>query len=183
MMSEESVEWLAGERKYCPSGASCTTNPTWPDAGRLSYGSDVTGSASALLSRGRACSRKMQGRRLANCTIFQGGASSHWCHKRTLRNDRAILWRRAPLFVSNCLNVYVLKHVSSRGEHSPQSQRVFVHPVNITIPILGIIRRTVFCLKLKISSIGLSVPRRKHITSALRAQQVKYICRFVRKVY
>jgi hypothetical protein len=35
-------------------------------------------------------------------------------------------------------------------------------------------------LYLSLSSIGLSVPRRKHIRSPLRAQQVNAICRFVR---
>jgi hypothetical protein len=43
--------------------------------------------------------------------------------------------------------------------------------------ILAIIHRPVFYLKL--NSICLSVPHRKHITSPLRAQQVNAIYRFV----
>jgi hypothetical protein len=37
--------------------------------------------------------------------------------------------------------------------------------------------------KTKLNSTGLSVPHRKHITSALRAQQVNAIYRFVKMVY
>jgi hypothetical protein len=50
--------------------------------------------------------------------------------------------------------------------------------INITITILDII----FYLKLN-STLGLSVPHSKHITSPLRAQQVNAICRFVTMVY
>jgi hypothetical protein len=50
--------------------------------------------------------------------------------------------------------------------------------INITITVLDIIHRLVFHLKL--NSIGLSAPHRKHITSPLRAQQVNAIYRFVR---
>jgi hypothetical protein len=45
--------------------------------------------------------------------------------------------------------------------------------INITITILDIIDRSVFYLKL--NSIGLSVPHRKHITSPLRSQQVNVL--------
>jgi hypothetical protein len=47
--------------------------------------------------------------------------------------------------------------------------------------MLDIIHRSVFYLKL--SSIVLSLPHRKHITSPLRAQQVNAIYRFVTMVY
>jgi hypothetical protein len=53
--------------------------------------------------------------------------------------------------------------------------------INITITILDIIHRPVFYLKL--NSIGLSIPHRKHITSLLLAQQVNAIYRFVTMVY
>jgi hypothetical protein len=46
---------------------------------------------------------------------------------------------------------------------------------------MDIIHRPVFYLKL--NSMGLSVPHRKHITSPLRAQQVNAIYRFVTMVY
>jgi hypothetical protein len=46
---------------------------------------------------------------------------------------------------------------------------------------LDIIHRPVFYLKL--NTIGLSVPHRKHLTSPLRAQQVNSIYRFVTMVY
>jgi hypothetical protein len=36
---------------------------------------------------------------------------------------------------------------------------------------------------LKLNSIGLSIPYRKHITSPLRAQEVNAIFRFVRMIY
>jgi hypothetical protein len=57
------------------------------------------------------------------------------------------------------------------------------HTYNIktTITILDIIHRPVFYLKL--NSIGLSVPDRKHITSLLRSQQVNAIYRFVTMLY
>jgi hypothetical protein len=51
----------------------------------------------------------------------------------------------------------------------------------LTITIPDIIHRPV--LYLKLNSIGLSVPHRKHITSPLRAQQVNGIHRFVTMVY
>jgi hypothetical protein len=53
--------------------------------------------------------------------------------------------------------------------------------INRTITILDIIHRPVFYLKLK--SMGLSVPHRKHITSPLRAQQVNVMYRFVTMAY
>jgi hypothetical protein len=56
-----------------------------------------------------------------------------------------------------------------------------VYIINITITILDIIHHVVFHLKL--NSIGLTVPHRKHITSPLRAQQVNAIYRFVAVVY
>jgi hypothetical protein len=46
---------------------------------------------------------------------------------------------------------------------------------------IGMRQCRVFCLKL--DSIGVSVPHRKHITSPLRAQQVNAIYRFVTMVY
>jgi hypothetical protein len=49
--------------------------------------------------------------------------------------------------------------------------------INITVTILDIIHCSVFYLKL--NSISLSVPHRKHITSPLRAQQVNAIYSFV----
>jgi hypothetical protein len=52
---------------------------------------------------------------------------------------------------------------------------------NVTITILDIIHHPVSYLKL--NSIGLSVPHRKHITSPLRAQQVNAIYMFVTMVY
>jgi hypothetical protein len=54
--------------------------------------------------------------------------------------------------------------------------------INITITILDIIHRPVFYLQLnsiQLNSIGLSVPRSKHITSPLPAQQVIAVYRFV----
>jgi hypothetical protein len=52
--------------------------------------------------------------------------------------------------------------------------------INITITILDIIHRPVFCLKLNlINYIGLSI---RH-TSPLRAQQVNAIYKFVMMVY
>jgi hypothetical protein len=53
--------------------------------------------------------------------------------------------------------------------------------INITIAILDIIHRLFFYLKL--SSIDLSVPHRKHITSPQPAQQVNAIYRFVVMIY
>jgi hypothetical protein len=53
--------------------------------------------------------------------------------------------------------------------------------INITITVLDIIHRPVFYLKL--NSICLFVPHRKHITSPLRAQQVNAMYRFVTMVY
>jgi hypothetical protein len=51
----------------------------------------------------------------------------------------------------------------------------------LTVTILDIIYRPVFYLKL--SSIGFSIPHRKHITSPLLAQQVNAIYRFVTMAY
>jgi hypothetical protein len=56
----------------------------------------------------------------------------------------------------------------------------FVRMINITITVLDIIHRPVFYLKL--NSIGLFVPHRKHITPPLGAQEVNAICRFVRMI-
>jgi hypothetical protein len=53
--------------------------------------------------------------------------------------------------------------------------------INITITILDIVHRLVFYLKL--NSIDLSIPHRKHVTSPLRAQQVNAIYRFVTMEY
>jgi hypothetical protein len=53
--------------------------------------------------------------------------------------------------------------------------------INLLITILSIIHRPVFYLKL--NSICLSVPHRKHITSPLRAQQVNVIYWSVTMVY
>jgi hypothetical protein len=53
--------------------------------------------------------------------------------------------------------------------------------IETAITILGIIHRPVFYLKL--NSIGLSVPHRKHITSPLRAQQANATYRFVEMAY
>jgi hypothetical protein len=47
--------------------------------------------------------------------------------------------------------------------------------------IMNILHRLVFYLKL--NSVGLSVPRSKHITSPLRAQPFNAIYRFVTMVY
>jgi hypothetical protein len=52
----------------------------------------------------------------------------------------------------------------------------------ITITILEIIHSPVL-FKTQVNSIDLSVPHSKHITSALRAQQVNAIYRFVTMVY
>jgi hypothetical protein len=52
----------------------------------------------------------------------------------------------------------------------------------LSITVLDIIYRPIFCLKLN-STIGLSVPHKKHITTPLRAQQVNAIYRFVTTVY
>jgi hypothetical protein len=52
--------------------------------------------------------------------------------------------------------------------------------MTITILVLSI---ALFLFKTQLTSIGLSVPHRKFITSPIRAQQVNAIYRFVAMVY
>jgi hypothetical protein len=68
-------------------------------------------------------------------------------------------------YITNCFSLQTSLH------------SICSYIVRITITILDIIHRPVFCSKL--NSIGLSVPHRKHITSPRRAQQVNAIYRFV----
>jgi hypothetical protein len=47
----------------------------------------------------------------------------------------------------------------------------------------GLYPSSCLLFKIQLNSIGLSVPHRKHVTSALRAQQVNAIYRFVTMMY
>jgi hypothetical protein len=84
---------------------------------------------------------------------------------------------RSHIFVANLFNLKSIKF-----KINIRFIRLLRWYINITITILDIIHRPVFYLKLN-STICLSVPHRKHITSPLQAQQVNAIYRFVTMVY
>jgi hypothetical protein len=99
-------------------------------------------------------------------------------YERLTLADLAVCFMRYLIQLANIEHESTFQRIRYVGVRLNCASQVIIR---ITMTILDTIHRPAFYLKL--ISLGLSVPHRKHITSPLRAQQVNAIYAFVTMVY